>query len=410
MTALSLRSRALRAARHISYAVGLLGLVVGHGAAQQRIIGPTTTVHVSPAYEHWSFATPLPQPTVGGTGSVHLDGASQFSFPVLAEATLSENWTADLSTAFVSGSVTLSQADANQKDSYSVSGLTDTKLRLTGRVMGDNVVVTVGLNVPTGATNLEPNELNALRVIAAPALGFQIPVLGTGGGGTAGVILARQTTNFALAFGAAYELRRGYAPVVLVSGIPAPDFNPGDVFHVSVGADGTVGEHRLNASLSTDLFSEDRLSSDGNSAPATTHLGPIVTAEAKLDIATHVLRELSVFASERYRTSYKRDGITVPQSSANYFEIGALGVKSIAPRTDASLELSVRTQSGFKADSAMATAAMSGFGASAGVTHQLQSGYLVQPFLRLRKATIKNGSVSSGASGFSIGVTVSKRF
>src|SRR5687768_9120240 len=138
-------------------------------AAQERLTGIRTTV-VGPVYESWSFGGGLVQ--TGGTSNVELDGASQWMLPVAVVIPLGSRFTFDLSAAYASMSVKLKGEDGTLgTDTYSLSGLTDTKLRLTTKLAGDNVLFTIGINAPSGKTELDAEELAALRVMAAPALG-----------------------------------------------------------------------------------------------------------------------------------------------------------------------------------------------------------------------------------------------
>jgi hypothetical protein len=261
------------------------------------------------------------------------------------------------------------------------------------------------VNVPTGKTELNEEELSALRVIAAPSLNFQIPYLGSGGGGTAGLVLARQFNDWAWALGASYELRTGYTPISFSGGVPSPDFNPGDVIHISLGGDGLVGNSGMSVGLSADIFSDDELSS-GGSAPPGTRLGPIFSAEWRLQFASTRFEELSLSLVDRYRTPYKRDGITVDGSSANYLDVALTAAHSPAPRTTLTWELSAHHHTGLKADSALISAAMSGAGLRLSLARQLQGGSVLQPYAGIRFMNLESGNNSGSATGVVIGVTV----
>ena len=378
------------------------------GAGTSRI-----TITGSPAFEAWSFANGgLAQPTIGGTATVPLSKVTQISVPlVLAVPLGGGNWRLDVAGGFASSKVTLSEEDAAlNTDSYTLSGITDTRLRLSGRLAGDNVLFTLGLNAPTGKTELDPEELSALRVVAAPALGLQIPQLGGGGGGTVGLVVGREFNDWAWAVGASYELRSGYAPIVFASGIPSPDFNPGDVIHFSVGGDGLVGRNEMSVSLGADIFSEDELGSSGGSAPPGSKLGPIFTAEWRLRLASTRLQEFSISLMDRFRTSYSRNGQTVEGSSGNYLDATVLVAHAVSERSSVSWEISGRHHTGLKSDSTLTSAAMSGAGLRVSFSQQLSSGGVIQPFGQFRIANLKNGNETGSATGFSIGLTVLRGF
>jgi hypothetical protein len=378
--------------------------------AQERLGAAGPNVTASPAFESWSFGSAgLAQPGSDGTSTVFLSSARQISVPLVFTLPLAgDRWIVDVATAYAIGEVKLTGNDPSlNADSYSVKGLSDTRLRLTGKLFGDNVVATLAANVPTGKTDLNAEELSALRVVASPALGFQIPILGSGIGATAGLVVARRINDWAWALGASYEMRGRYAPVAIVAGLAAPEFDPGDVIHLSLGGDGLAGRNGMSVGLSADLFSKDLLASDEITGP-TTQLGPIITAEWRLRIATTRLEELTLSVVDRLRTSYKSDGATVSGSSGNYLDVGLLGVYPATPQTGIAWEVSARHQTGLKVDNSLATAAAITAALRLSVSHELRGGAVLQPFARVQMGKFKNGDESASATGISVGLTVIK--
>jgi hypothetical protein len=407
---------------------GRLSIVVGVCAAatsvaplhaQERLF-PARTATIGPVFEHWSFASGLLQPVGDGSGVVELKSASAWSLPLAASIAFGDRWTFDLSTAVSNGTVRLRAADPSLgKSEYSLSGFTDVKARLTARVVGDNVIATVGANLPSGATSLDPEEFAALRVLAAPALAMQTPALGTGPGATAGLVLARRIASWAWAFGASYELRRTYTPVAFATGTPGQNVDPGDALHLSVGADGLLGQHGMTLALTTDVFTKDQLDANvrggtGGTVLApdafTTRLGPIVTIDGQLRLAAPRFRELTVYAVDRYRAPYERAGRRVDNSNANYLDAGVRAVFPMSPSTGVLSVLNLRHQTGLKSDSTLATAATAGAGVTLGLIRAVGDGYSVQPFVRVDYAKIKSANTSAGATGQAVGVTLGRRF
>lgn len=386
--------------------------------AQDALL-PTRTATAGPVVERWSFGSGLRQPSGDGTGSVELRSASAFTVPLAASIALGEQWTFDVSTAYSNGTVRLRANDpALGRDSYSLSGLSDVRARLTARLAGDAVVATVGANLPTGATSLDAEEFAALRVLAAPALAMPMPALGSGLGATAGLVVARQFAGWAWALGASYELRRTYTPVALPAGTPGGDLDPGDALHLSLGGDGLVGQSGMTVALTADLFGDDQLSpvvtgGGGGAVPpghVATRLGPIFTADWQLRVASPRLRELTLYALDRYRTAYERGGRTVSQSSGNYLDAGVRVVFPWTPAMGVLSILNVRHQTGLASDSTLATAATAGAGLTLGLLRSLGAGYSVQPFVRAEYGKIKSVDTSVGASGLSAGITLGRSF
>jgi hypothetical protein len=401
---------------HIAGAVLAATLLAGASqpvAAQQRLTGLRTAV-VGPVFDSWTFGDGLYQPLVSGSDSVLVESASQWSIPMVVVFPINSRFTLDVSAAYASGTVSLASNDPNLDiDEYQVSGFSDTKIRLTGKLRGDNLLFTLGFNAPTGVTKLDDEELSALRVIASPGLGFAIPTLGTGSAATAGVVFAREISNWAWALGASYEMRGEYSPISVAAGLPTLDFNPSDAIHLSLGSDGLVGQHQMTFGASVDLFTEDKLNSDAPGSPPAappTQLGPIYTLEWQLRLATQRFRELSVYAMDRYRTKYKQGDVTVDESSGNYLDAGVRSVLPVGSRMGILANLSLRHQTGLKSDNSLSTAAVATGGLTLGLSRDLGSGYMLQPFVRGQMGKIETGDRSESVTGFGAGVTVSRQF
>jgi hypothetical protein len=381
-------------------------------AAQERLV-PARFASIGPVFEQWSFGSGLFQPASGGTGSVELKSASAWSVPLSASIGFGERYTFDISTAYSSGTVQLRSGDASLgTDSYALSGLTDVRTRLIARLAGGALIATVGANLPTGTTSLDAEQFSALRILAAPALAMQSPALGTGFGGTAGLVASRQIGSWAWAAGASYELRRTYTPVAFAAGVAAPDVDPGDALHLTLGTDGLVGEHGMTVALSADLFGDEELavSAGGGEGTVTTRLGPIFTVDWQLRVATTRLRELTFYVVDRYRTPYERGGTEVDESSGNYADGGIRAVFPLSPSTGLLSVVSVRHQTGLKSDSTLATAATAGAGLTLGLQRSFGGGYELQPFVRAEYARIKSVDASATGTGLSAGISLGRRF
>lgn len=404
----------VRSAGRVAVA-SILSACLTPAGAQDRLF-PARSASIAPIFERWSFGTGLFQPSSSGSGSVELQSASAWSVPISASIAVGERWTFDVSTAYSNGTVKLRAADASAgSDEYTLSGFTDVRARFTGRLAGDNLIATIGANLPSGATSLDATEYAALRVLAAPALGFQTPALGTGLGATAGVVAARQLGGWAWALGASYEMRRTYTPIAFATGAPAPDVDPGDAIHFSLGTDGLVGQHAMTVAVTADVFTDDKLqtsAASGSIPPqtVTTHLGPIFTVDWQLRVAAPKLRELTFYAIDRYRTPYERGGTRVDESNGNYLDAGVRTVFPLSPATGLLSALNLRHQSGIKSDSTLATAAMAGGTLTLGVIRSFGGGYSLQPFARADYGKFKSVDASSSGTGFAGGVALSRKF
>jgi hypothetical protein len=320
-----------------------------------------------------------------------------------------QRWTVDVSTAYASGTVRVDRTDGSSGPSdYSLSGLADVRARATGRFFGDQLLLTLGAVAPAGRTSLDAEELTALRVLSAPALGFQTPVLGGGPGATVGVVVARPVGRWAWAAGTSYEYRGRYTPASVVAGLPAQDFSPGGVVHLSLGADGLLGRHGATITGSLDLFASDRLEGTGGAPP--TRLGPVATVDARLNLASEAFRQLTLYVVDRYRSSFTRDGNSVAESAGNYLDAGVQSVYPLAPRTGLLVALNGRHHTGLGFDDGIQTAAIASGALTLGVTHGWANGLELAPFARAQLGTLESGEQSTSLRGLAAGVTLTRRF
>ncbi len=394
--------------------------------AQGRLVG-LRSVATGPVFESWSFGDGLYQPLFSGSDSVRLRSASRLSIPVSVTVPLGSRFSVDVTGAYTTGRVELREPGAalGGATALEVSGLTDTKVRLTGRLAGENLVFTLGYNAPSGRTKLSAEQLEALRVIASPALGFTNPTLGNGGGGTAGVVYARDLRGLSWALGASYELRSRYTPAATIAGgLPSFGYAPSDAVHLSLAVDGLVRGHGMTAGVSADLYGDDtftpRAAAPDGAVPlaapdaeplaaTTARLGPVFTAEWELRVATSRLRELTVYAVDRYRTRYRRGGATVAASDGNYLDAGVRTVVPLGTRLGLLAAANLRHQTGLQSDNALAAAAAASGGLTLGLTRDFGAGYVLQPFVRGQAGRIESGAHRAAARSGAGGVTVVRR-
>jgi hypothetical protein len=384
----------------------LIAACVTSGAdAQQKLVGGWE-FSATPTLDRWSLASPLPQPVVADGGGLVRD-VEQFSVPMRVRGTLGSRWSIDLASAYARSSVAGDRNSAPLE--RSLSGLSDVRVRATGQLITDRVLLTIGANVPTGRTELNAAELAVARLVGAPALGMSVPVLGLGGGASAGLVLARPVADgrWALAGGVSYEYRARYAPVSLTAGLAAPDFSPSGVLRVSAGLDGLVGAHAMTLNVGADVFAEDRLALGGGAASTlTSQLGPVLSADWELRLATARLREATLFVAERYRSAFSRAGVSVNESAGNYLDAGArIGVGAGTHGVFVT-SVSAKLQSGLGFEAALPSAAARLAVIDLRYVWRDPEGLAIAPFARVQMGTIEQGSVSTSARGLSVGLSL----
>ncbi len=393
--------------------------------AQERVVG-RRAVGGGMSYESISFGDGgVPQTTFAGLDSTRLKKVHQFTLPVTAAMPLAAGWRLDVTTLISSGSVEYTDPSAPKGTrSASLSGISDIRLRASGRVIGDGLIVTVGLNVPTGRTELNAGEFATLRVLGSPALGLGSTSVGSGPSGTVGFVVPARAAGWDIAFGGSYEVRGRYQPLAALSaGSASADFTPGGVVRGSVSGDRTVGPHRLIVALSADVFTRDRLASTiapdasgkgGGSSVADVRLGPVFSADAQLQIAAPRVRELLAYSSYRWRAPFSRDGITVERSSGQYLEAGARTAFALGVGRDLVLSTDARWHSGLGVDLGLPTSGVRSGTVSAGVNLR-RSLLAIQPYVRLQggvltQQTASGSKPSQSFSGAGVGLVITSRF
>jgi hypothetical protein len=375
-------------------------------AAQDRLLGLRAAGAGVTAETVW-FGDGVAQAGLLGGDSLRVTRVSQLSVPITAVTPIGSSWTLDATTVYATGSVQLAGAAGR---TATLSGLSDVRLRATGRLLDETVLLTAGVNLPTGRQELDGEQLTALRTIAAPALGMLAPPVGPAARRACRSGPARRAGAWAVAGGVSYEVRGEFAPVAaLVAGAPSIDFTPGDVVRASLGADRLVGRHRLSLALSADLFAEDRLRA-GGATLAEVQLGPVLTTDLQLQLAAPRLRELVLWSTNRWRARFSRDGVTVPGSAGNYLDGGLRGSLPLGVRTDLFAAADARWHTGLDVGDALATAGVTGGGLTLGLSRRVAA-LTVQPFVRGQAGRLRfQRATDASFTGGTAGLTILTRF
>ena len=377
-----------------------------HTLPAQRALKLGTEIIVAPAFEMWSFTKPVP------LDSLTIKAARQLSLPFSVQLPLHARWKASITGAIASSS--LDAEGANGKVTRSFTGLSDIRVRANGRLRGDGLQLTLGLNLPTGVVSLSPEQNDVLRVVAAPALNAQVPIAGSGFGGTVGVILARQISGWAWAVGAGVEKRGSYAPLdAQIAGLDSrTQLVPGGAAHFSVGTDGLVGRHRLSAGLVADIFGTDQVELVSNQKTVRTEeyqLGPTMSASFQLLVDNSRIRNFTVRLNERFRSGFTNgSGQQVEGSSGNYLDLGASGLIGAAGRPSLLFGADVRQHSGLPVDKGLIGASLTAIGITAGLSIPAST-LEWRPTLRLSSGSIKTSRIQTGLTSVSLGLTVIAR-
>ena len=185
---------------------------------------------------------------------------SQVAFPVFVSVPVLPQLTVDVGTAFASANherLAVDSMGAPVTIRSSLSGLTDTQLRANYTIGTDFVVITAGLNLPTGSSTLKPEEFEAATRIGSDFLTFPVSGFGSGFSMTGGVAVARPVGSWNLGMGASMRRAGEYEPFEDATGATTT-FKPGVEVRTRIGADHPFGTGRVSFGLSYSKFGDDR--------------------------------------------------------------------------------------------------------------------------------------------------------
>lgn len=174
---------------------------------------------------------------------------SQFALPLFVTIPVNERLTFDVGTSFARTRVT-STGVASE-----ISGLTDTQLRGNLTLGNDFVVLTAGVNLPTGTSSVTLDQFRAAALIGNDFLAFPISSMGTGLAVTAGVAVARPLGDWNLGIGGSVRRSAGYEPFDFAG--QTLHFQPGNEYRARVGVDRPVGAGRIALGLTYSAFGKD---------------------------------------------------------------------------------------------------------------------------------------------------------
>jgi hypothetical protein len=183
--ALSLVRRVVRAA--------IVVVLAAPGARAQSVF--ESELRLAPQYLQYRFAAPA-NSTI-----------SQLAVPLFVSLPLSERLTVDVGTSYARSRLSSSDGAVSE-----VNGLTDTQVRGNLTFGSDFIVLTAGLNLPTGRSSVSLDQFAAAGLIGNDFLAFPISNMGTGFAVTGGVAVARPVGGWNLGIGGAVRRSAAYQP------------------------------------------------------------------------------------------------------------------------------------------------------------------------------------------------------
>ena len=249
---------------------------------------------------------------------------SQVAIPLFVSVPLSERFTFDIGTSYARSRVVAGSTTSE------ISGLTDTQVRGNLTLGSDFVVLTAGLNLPTGTSSVTLDQFAAAGLIGNDFLAFPISNMGTGFAVTGGIAVARPVGEWNLGVGGAVRRSTSYEPF----DIPGQTlrFQPGNEYRARVGVDRTVGAGRVALGLTYSAFGKDDV---GGSVYNT---GDRVIAQGVYSAAMPG-HELTLAAYNVFRApgSYASGEPTGRENIANLF--ASVGLNALGTLVEPSVEL-----------------------------------------------------------------------
>lgn len=142
-----------------------------------------------------------------------------------------------------------------------IAGLADTKLKAYGYTWDDRLAISVGVNLPTGITSLDDEQVAAVQAVSSNVLGFPMKNYGSGTeldlGVATGMDLARGVT---IGGGASVLIKGSYDLD------PATTFEPGAEIALTAGADWRTTGALVSLDLLYRMYGDDQLDDAGSFA------------------------------------------------------------------------------------------------------------------------------------------------
>jgi hypothetical protein len=169
---------------------------------------------------------------------------------------LAPSFTVDVGTSYAQSRV--EQTSVGKTTTSSISGLTDTQVRANYVIGNDFIVLTAGVNIPTGQSEIPESKLIAASLIGSDFLSFPISNMGTGFGGTGGIAIARPIGDWNLGLGVSMRRSAQYDPFDAAGGV-ALHYQPGNEYRARIGLDRAVGTGRATIGVTYSAFGDDQL-------------------------------------------------------------------------------------------------------------------------------------------------------
>ncbi len=228
----------------------VLSLFMTASASGQIIFGQPATGQAHFVYSSWTLTDNF----FGVETTI-----DQWYIPVHGFVPLRDNLEARVYLATSSSSGSVEGLDFEN----SVSGFSDARVQISQALSDDRILISGGINLPTGKTELDMVEEYPLIIaLSQDFLDFPLRRLGEGFGFNLMLGGATAVGEARIGGGVMYRYTGEYTPYSGSFGdttIAAGDYNPGDIITVNAGADLPTGNMTWSANVIWTMYGDDKL-------------------------------------------------------------------------------------------------------------------------------------------------------
>lgn len=202
----------------------------GQDAVDRKVLYPTLSSYVE--YRSWEKEFDSGSQTI-----------SQFSVPTMFKLPITRSLAFDVMSSMISSS-----ADEND-----LSGVGDTKIRAVAMLADDTIMLNAGVNLPSGRSDMDEENIAASGLLLDKALGFRYSRLGEGLDVNLGCGFAKTYEPIVLGVGAGYLLKGEY------SHLEDEDFKykPGNQLNLTGGFDLQLAPLLLRSDVTYTIYQSD---------------------------------------------------------------------------------------------------------------------------------------------------------
>jgi hypothetical protein len=196
----------------------------------------------------------------------------EWTLPLVVVAPIGRSVSLDLTTNYASA-----RLDSYAGSSETLSGLTDTEVRILYTMSRDRLVGSISFNLPTGQHTLSASQFSVAGAVGSNYLSFPVSNFGTAFGVTGGVAYAQTAGGWNLGLSGSARYLSTYSPFAG----DTVSYAPGMEVRVRGGADRLLGNKSrllLGATVSTfstDVYTGSNALVAGSYAPGTRLIGDV---------------------------------------------------------------------------------------------------------------------------------------